>query len=177
MKKRLLCLILACLLLTTGVLAYGSGTGEAVYVNRWSLASGFTYENAFSYNASGSRNETFLVENKPGSSIYPIVLACDTIYGGMTITQMISYAEGLGYNVVGAINADFGYWETRIQAGSLHNASERHAGHLGHDDAPEQDPRGQRGVSVQRVFLHGLDPHLDLRLVRAAEGALGRDHA
>ena len=28
MKKRLLCLILACLLLTTGVLAYGSGTGE-----------------------------------------------------------------------------------------------------------------------------------------------------
>ena len=42
MKKRLLCLILACLLLTTGVLAYGSGTGEAVYVNRWSLASGFT---------------------------------------------------------------------------------------------------------------------------------------
>ena len=119
MKKRLLCLILACLLLTTGVLAYGSGTGEAVYVNRWSLASGFTYENAFSYNASGSRNETFLVENKPGSSIYPIVLACDTIYGGMTITQMISYAEGLGYNVVGAINADFGYWETRIPCGMV----------------------------------------------------------
>lgn len=119
MKKRLLCLILACLLLTTGVLAYGSGTGEAVYTNRWSLASGFTYENAFSYNSSGSRNETFLIENKPGSSIYPIVLACDTIYGGMTITQMISYAEGLGYNVVGAINADFGYWETRIPCGMV----------------------------------------------------------
>ena len=119
MKKRLLCLILACLALTTCAFAYGSGTGEAVYTNRWSLASGFTYENAFSYNSSGSRNETFLIENKPGSSIYPIVLACDTIYGGMTITQMISYAEGLCYNVVGAINADFGYWETRIPCGMV----------------------------------------------------------
>lgn len=47
---------------------YGSGTGEAVYVNRWALASGFTYENAFSYNGSGSRNETFVVENTPGAS-------------------------------------------------------------------------------------------------------------
>ena len=64
MKKRLLCLILAALLLCTAALAYGSGTGEAVYVNRWALASGFTYENAFSYNGSGSRNETFVVENK-----------------------------------------------------------------------------------------------------------------
>ena len=109
MKKRLLCLILACMLLTTCALAYGAGTGEAVYVNRWTLANGFTYENAFCYSSSGSRNETFVVENTPGSSVYPIVLACDTIYGGMTITQMISYAESLGYNVVGAVNSDFGY--------------------------------------------------------------------
>ena len=29
------------------------------------------------------------------------------------------YAEGLGYNVVGAINADFGYWETRIPCGMV----------------------------------------------------------
>ena len=32
---------------------------------------------------------------------------------------MIDYAEGLGYNVVGAINADFGYWETRIPCGMV----------------------------------------------------------
>lgn len=119
MKKRLLCLILAALLLCTAALAYGSGTGEAVYVNRWALASGFTYENAFSYNGSGSRNETFVVENTPGSSVYPIVMACDTIYGGMTITQMIEYAQSLGWNVVGAVNADFGYWETRIPCGMV----------------------------------------------------------
>ena len=119
MKKRLLCLILACMLLTTCALAYGAGTGEAVYVNRWTLANGFTYENAFCYSSSGSRNETFVVENTPGSSVYPIVLACDTIYGGMTITQMISYAESLGYNVVGAVNSDFGYWDTRIPCGMV----------------------------------------------------------
>ena len=119
MKKRLLCLILAALLLCTAALAYGSGTGEAVYVNRWALASGFTYENAFSYNGSGSRNETFVVENTHGSSVYPIVMACDTIYGGMTITQMIEYAQSLGWNVVGAVNADFGYWETRIPCGMV----------------------------------------------------------
>ena len=117
--KKLLCLILAALMLTTCALAYGAGTGEAVYTNRWNLASGFVYENAFSYGSTGSRNETFVVENAPGSSVYPIVLACDTIYGGMTITQMIDYAEGLGYNVVGAINADFGYWETRIPCGMV----------------------------------------------------------
>ena len=138
MKKRLLCLILACLLLTTCAFAYGAGTGEAVYTNRWSLANGFTYENAFSYNSSGSRNETFLVENRPGSTVYPIVLACDTIYGGMTITQMISYAEGLGYNVVGAINADFGYWETRIPCGMVVE-----------DGVYKSSPRGQ-----QRHRLH-----------------------
>lgn len=119
MKKKLLCLILACILLCTTALAYGSGTGEAVYVNQTTLANGFVYENAFSYNSSGSRNETFVIESTPGSSVYPIVLACDTIYGGMTITQMINYAEGLGYNVVGAVNADFGYWETRIPCGMV----------------------------------------------------------
>ena len=67
--KKLLCLILAALMLTTCALAYGAGTGEAVYTNRWNLASGFVYENAFSYNGSGSRNETFVVENTPGSSV------------------------------------------------------------------------------------------------------------
>ena len=119
MKKRLLCLFLACLLLCSSALAYGSGTGEAVYVNRWSLANGFTYENAFCYSGSGSRNESFVVENTPGSSVYPIVMACDTIYGGMTITQMISYAESQGWNVVGAINADFGSMQTRIPNGMV----------------------------------------------------------
>ena len=107
MKKRVLSLLLAVVLLTTGVLAYGGGTGDAAYINSTELLRGFTYTNAVSYDSDG-RAETYTLELTGQSSVYPIVMACDTIYGGFTATQMISYAEALGYNVVGAINADFG---------------------------------------------------------------------
>lgn len=107
MKKRLLSLLLAAAVLVTPALAYGDGTGEAVYINTTELADGFTYTNAVSYDDNG-RAESFTLETERGSSVYPIVMACDTIYGGFTVTEMIAYAESLGYNVVGAVNADFG---------------------------------------------------------------------
>ena len=107
MKKRLLSLLLAAAVLVTPALAYGDGTGEAVYINTTELADGFTYTNAVSYDDDG-RAESFTLETERGSSVYPIVMACDTIYGGFTVTEMIAYVESLGYNVVGAVNADFG---------------------------------------------------------------------
>ena len=107
MKKRLLSLLLAAAVLVTPALAYGDGTGEAVYINTTELADGFTYTNAVSYDDDG-RAESFTLETERGSSVYPVVMACDTIYGGFTVTEMIAYAESLGYNVVGAVNADFG---------------------------------------------------------------------
>lgn len=107
MKKRLLSLLLAAAVLVTPALAYGDGTGEAVYINTTELADGFTHTNAVSYDDDG-RAESFTLETERGSSVYPIVMACDTIYGGFTVTEMIAYAESLGYNVVGAVNADFG---------------------------------------------------------------------
>lgn len=107
MKKRLLSLLLAAAVLATPALAYGDGTGEAVYINTTELADGFTHTNAVSYDDDG-RAESFTLETERGSSVYPIVMACDTIYGGFTVTEMIAYAESLGYNVVGAVNADFG---------------------------------------------------------------------
>lgn len=119
MKKRALAIILAALLLVTPALAYGVGTGDAVYVNRTTLANGLTYETALSYTSAGRRVETFALEASPSSEVYPIVLACDTVYGGMTVSGMISYAESQGYNVVGTINADFGYWDTRIPCGMV----------------------------------------------------------
>lgn len=106
-EKRLLSLLLAAAVLVTPALAYGDGTGEAVYINTTELADGFTYTNAVSYDDDG-RAESFTLETERGSSVYPIVMACDTIYGGFTVTEMIAYAESLGYNVVGAVNADFG---------------------------------------------------------------------
>ena len=107
MKKRVIGLLLAALMLATPALAYGTGTGDAAYINSTELLNGFTYTNAVSYDSDG-RVETYSLELDGGSSVYPIVMACDTIYGGFTVTQMISYAESLGYNVVGAVNADFG---------------------------------------------------------------------
>ncbi len=120
MKKRLLCfLLIAAMLLTTGAFAAGSGTGSAVYENPTDLADGLTYLNQISYSSAGRRVETYTLENAPGGTVYPIVLAADTIYGGFDVNQMISYARGLGYNVVGAVNADFGYWDTRIPTGMV----------------------------------------------------------
>lgn len=107
MKKRALSLLLAVLLLAIPALAYGDGTGDAVYINETELADGFTYINAVSYGSDG-RVETYSLETESGGDVYPIVMACDTIYGGFTVTEMIAYAESLGYNVVGAVNADFG---------------------------------------------------------------------
>ena len=117
--KKLLSLILALILLTAPVLAAGSGTGDAVYFNRTTLATGFTYDNAVSYTATGRRVEKYTMESAPGSSVYPIVLACDTIYGGMNVTEAISYARSLGYGVVGAVNADFFYTDTKVPMGMV----------------------------------------------------------
>ena len=117
--KKVLSLLLALALLGTCALAYGEGTGQAVYTNEWALADGLTYENALSYNEKDERVETYTLTLEPGGSVRPIVMACDTIYGGMTITNMIDYAQALGYDVVGAVNADFGYWDTRIPCGMV----------------------------------------------------------
>lgn len=117
--KKFLALILALALLTTSAAAFGTGTGAALYTNQWTLAEGLTYRNDISRAASGSRVETFTLETAPGGEVYPIVMACDTIYGGLTVSRMISYAEGLGYNVVGAVNADFGFWDSRVPCGMV----------------------------------------------------------
>jgi hypothetical protein len=94
-----------------------AGTGEAVYTRSVALADGFQYINRVSYNAGGSRVASYSVSLAPAGQVRPIVVACDTIYGGMTIDRIVSYGQSLGYNVVGAMNADFGYWSTRIPCG------------------------------------------------------------
>jgi len=106
-------------LLTMSAFAAGSGTGKAVYRNSTVLTDGLTYENAVSYNASGSRVETNVIDLSADSAVFPITLACDTIYGGLTITQMIAYAESLGYNVLGGGSTDFCYTATHIPCGMV----------------------------------------------------------
>ncbi|MBR4953761.1 MAG: phosphodiester glycosidase family protein, partial [Oscillospiraceae bacterium] len=117
--KSALLILCAVAVLTASVFAAGSGTGSAVYTDTTELANGFTYEKSISYNASGSRVETNVIDLSADSTVFPITLACDTIYGGLTITQMTAYAESLGYNVLGAVNTDFCYTATKIPCGMV----------------------------------------------------------
>lgn len=103
--KQVAALLLALVLLVTPAIA-GSGAGSAAYIHNTQLTADLTYTNTISSNSSG-RIESFMLTDLPGGEVYPIVMACDTIYGGMTITEVIAYASSLGYNVVGAINTDF----------------------------------------------------------------------
>lgn len=119
MKKGIVFILIICMLLSLSLPAFaaGSGTGESLYTNTTELASGFTFTNAISYNSAGGRVETFAIETAAGGDVHPVVIACDTIYGGMTIDEVITYAEEEGYTVLGAVNSDFFSMSTRVPLG------------------------------------------------------------
>ena len=109
MKKttRIISAILALVLLCSlAVTAFAEGAGTEVYTSETQLSSDLTYRNTVSYDGD-KRVESFTLEDKAGGDVFPIVMACDTIYGGMTMPQIISYASSQGYNVLGAVNTDF----------------------------------------------------------------------
>ena len=99
------------------IFAAGAGTGAAKYQNTMTLSEGFTYTHSISQNSAWKRVESFELESNLESNVYPIYMACDTIYGGMTVSAVTAYAESLGYNVVGAVNADFFYPATGVPCG------------------------------------------------------------
>ncbi len=71
------------------------------------LVEGLTYRNTVTVNNS-SRVESFSLELEPDSPAYPILLqASGTVYGAATVNKAVSYAQSLGYHVLGAINTDF----------------------------------------------------------------------
>ena len=72
------------------------------------LADGLTYINTISEHPSSGRIESFSFQLEPGSDVTPIMVqSSGTIYGAATINKAVSYAESLGYHVVGGINSDF----------------------------------------------------------------------
>jgi len=102
-----------------GAGALAAGLGEARLTDSQTLTDGLRYERSVLYAGDGSRVESHTLTVAPTSEVRPIVMACDTIYGGLTVEQCIAYAGSLGYNVVGGMNADFGYWSTRIPCGTV----------------------------------------------------------
>lgn len=101
--KRLICifLLLAILLATP---AHAAGAGTMYREDETPIAPGLTYY-ARTYGTTPQRSRT--LELAPDSAVRPIIMACDTIWGGLTATECIAYAESLGYRVVAAVNGDF----------------------------------------------------------------------
>lgn len=83
------------------------GAGTVLYSNRQQLTDSLAYIRSLEQLPSSSRVNTYALDFTPGGDITPIVMACDTIYGGLTVSEMISYASSVGYNVVAAVNSDF----------------------------------------------------------------------
>lgn len=107
-KIRLLILpMLVSLLLSLPVSAADSGAGTLRHITRTVIAPGFETISRVYAQADGTMQAGYSLELERSSDVYPIVMACDTMYGGMTMDEIIAYASNLGYNVVGAVNTAF----------------------------------------------------------------------
>jgi exopolysaccharide biosynthesis protein len=93
------------------------GAGTAAYRNTQQIANNLSYTNTISYINDTQRQESYALSLTGKGDAYPILMACDTIYGRLTIDQMISYAEGLGKNVLAAVNSDFFSMKTGVPMG------------------------------------------------------------
>ena len=88
-------------------------TAYASAGTRWltttqTLTDGLTYVNTITQHSSAGRVESYAFQLSPDSNAYPIMVqSSGTAYGAATINKAISYAESMGYNVIGGINSDF----------------------------------------------------------------------
>lgn len=91
--------------------------GDVTSVEHNLLIPGFVYSNRITQTA-GGQLESFTISLDPDSTAYPIaVQGSGSVYAGGNITKAISYAEGLGYNVIGAINSDYFSLSTGVPFG------------------------------------------------------------
>ena len=107
----------AVLFVSSSVYAAEPGAGVITYKHILDYGNGFTYTNTVMQNSTHGIQESYVAQTTPGKDIKPIVIACDTIYGSMNITNVINYAKSKGYNVLGGINSDFFSTSTGIPLG------------------------------------------------------------
>ena len=101
--RRLTALTLALLLALPS--AYAAAGSPQLRTTR-ELADGLTYSNTITSHSAAGRVESFSLELSPDSrEVEPIFLqASGTAYGAGSINLAVSYAQSLGYHVLGAIN-------------------------------------------------------------------------
>lgn len=108
-------LIISAAFVTASTAFAATGAGTEVYHKIVDLGNGLTYNNVVSENGNG-RQESNFAELKPGT-VKPVVIADDTIYGGLTIDKTTEFAEGLGHRILGGINTDFFSRQTGVPMG------------------------------------------------------------
>lgn len=114
LPRRAAALFLALVLLIPTVYATA---GETKLQTTTEIVDGLTYKNTVTNN-NGSRVESFSMELSPDSAARPILLqGSGTIYAGASINKAVSYAQELGYHVLGAINTDFFSMSTGVPMG------------------------------------------------------------
>ncbi|MBR5229057.1 MAG: phosphodiester glycosidase family protein [Firmicutes bacterium] len=156
-------IIMTLLFSTVAPYAATAGAGTTVYENVKDLGNGFTYTNTISQNSSYGREESYMTETTIGSSIKPIVIACDTIYGGLTLDKVVSYAKGLGYNVLGGINTDFFSTDTKVPLGivvedGIYKSSGDGYSSVTFDDAGRATINGSTLVNIKLTNMGGGTP-------------------
>lgn len=97
--------------------AAADGAGTVVYRNTRQIADNLSFTNTISYINDSERQQAFELSLGGKGDAYPIIMACDTIYGRLTIDQMVSYAAKQGKNVLAAVNTDFFSMQTGVPRG------------------------------------------------------------
>lgn len=105
LSKRAAAVILAAALALPS--AYASA-GTTCLRTTQTLTDGLSYVNTVTQHSSAGRVESYSFLVGANSEAYPIMVqSSGTAYGAATINKAISYAESMGYNVIGGINSDF----------------------------------------------------------------------
>ena len=120
--KRIVTSILVCalalsLLTAMAATALAAGAGTVVYKNTQQIADNLSYTDTISYINGAERQKHYELSLTGKGDAYPIIMACDTIYGRLTIDHMVSYAEKQGKNVLAAVNTDFFSMKTGVPLG------------------------------------------------------------
>ncbi|MDR2356476.1 MAG: phosphodiester glycosidase family protein [Oscillospiraceae bacterium] len=93
------------------------GAGRTVYTDTRMIADNLKFTDTILWNDDVGREESYSLELTGPGEAYPIIMADDTVYGGMTITQLTQYASEQGYNVLAAMNTDFFSVQTGVPIG------------------------------------------------------------
>ena len=106
-KKLIPMMMLLTMLLTLPVSAADSGAGTMLYTTGEVIAPGLEAISAVYAGENGVMQAGYSLELSPDSEVYPIMMACDTMYGGMDLETAVAYTRQQGYNVVAAVNTAF----------------------------------------------------------------------